>query len=705
MGRQALKTTDTSGRARALRLAGGLLALGLAALPRTVRAGDESPPAPTVTVTGKREATIRKIDRIVHNVADTPRAANGSAQDVLQATPGVSVTGDGHIAVAGNDRVTVLVDGKPTALLAGSAEERALALQTMSGADVASVEVVTNPSAAQNANGGAIVNIVLKRDRKPGAHAQLRASATDDDLWNAGASADVTRGPLSLHASAARRRDGNRKRRRSAVAWGDPEGGTGGATLQASEVFVRRVVDSAALGADVAVGPSDTLSIDARHNRRRSHPLFDVLNDVRTGAADTLFHRISLGPNEQSDDSADLAYSHRDGATALKAAVRHGTTTARVDKSYRDVYVAPPLPTAYSRGATHTTRRLDAATLDWTRAAAHGQWGAGVDLQRKVDGIDNYQAAVDPATGAETPDAGTTNGYGVTTTTRAAYLTGQVRHGRWEALLGGRAESAALRVGPDDAGRWRAFNPSLHVKYAFDSDTDATLAYRRSLQLPDPRDLDPHATYVDAQNLSRGNPGLRPQRMTSWELAANGGAGTLGGSAGAFWRTSRDTVIDARSVAGTVLVTSRRNGGNARAAGVTGSLTWKPGGRWQLGVDGGAMRVALDTPDAGTAVRQRAPTGWVNVRAAYRSGADDVTLDAHAQAAGIVPLGRTGPTSSVNLAWKHALSRTLGLTVNANDVFDGSRRTYATDAVGFRQAGFEHVVGRRVWVGFVRKFE
>ena len=705
MGRRALIKTDTSGTARVLRLAGCILAIGLAAPPRAARAGDESPAAPTVTVTGRRATTIRDIDRTIHKVADTPRAANGSAQDVLQATPGVAVTADGHIAVQGNERVTVLVDGKPSAMLSGSSEERALALQTMSGADVASVEAITNPSAAQNANGGAIVNIVLKRDRKPGAHTQLRASASDDNLWNTGASADFTRGPLSLHGSAALRRDGNRKIRRSAVAWGDPEGGTGGSTLQASDVFVRRIVDSAAAGADLALGRSDTLSIDARHNRRRSHPLFDVSNDVRSGAADTVFHRISLGPNEQSDDSADLAWSRRDGPTALKAAARHSTTTALVDKSYRDVYVAPQRPTAYSRGATRTARRLDAATLDWTRAAAHGQWGAGLDLQRKVDGIDNYQAGVDPATGAETPDAATTNGYEVTTTTRAAYVTGQVRRGRWEALLGARAEAAALRVGTSDAGCWRAFNPSLHARYAVDAGTDVTLAYRRSLQLPDPRDLDPHATYVDAQNLSRGNPGLQPQRMTSWTLDANAGGGTLGGSAGAFYRTSRDTVIDARSVAGTVLVTSKRNGGSARAAGLTGSLEWKPGGRWQLGVDGGAMWVALDTPDAGAAVRQRAPTGWINVRAAYRSGPDDVTLDAHAQAAGIVPLGRTGPTSSVNLAWKHALSRTLGLTVNANDLFDGSRRTYATDATGFRQAGFDHFIGRRVWVGFVKKFE
>ena len=59
----------------------------------------------------------------------------------------------------------------------------------------------------------------------------------------------------------------------------------------------------------------------------------------------------------------------------------------------------------------------------------------------------------------------------------------------------------------------------------------------------------------------------------------------------------------------------------------------------------------------------------------------------------------------MNLSWKRQLSRTLSLTLNANDVFDGSRRSYSTDAGTFRQAGFEHFVARRIFVGLVKKVE
>ena len=522
--------------------------LGLAALPSTARAD------PTVTVTAKKETVARQLDKTVYQIGDTPRAANGSAQDVLQATPEVAVTADGQIAVKGNTQVTVLVDGRPTALRSGSGADRAAALQTMSGADIASVEVITNPSAALNANGGAILNIVLKRNRKPGAHTQVQGSATDQGLWNAGAAGDVTRGRLSVHGNVGYRHDGTLKIRRSEI---DDQAGH---TLQMSRVFVRRVVDSAALGADYALGDADSLSASARHNRRRSRPLFDVFNEDGVG---TVYHRISDGPNEQSDDSASVSYSRQAAGTALKATLQHSATTTLVDKSYRDVFVAPVRATDYSHGATRSARRLDQATVDWSRNAAHGRWGMGLDLQDKTDDIGNYQARVAPATGAETPDPLTTNGYAVTTTVRAAYLTDRIARGRWEALLGGRAERMGLRVGPASTGHWQAFNPSLHLQYGLADGADLTLGYRRSLLMPDPRDLDPFTTYVDAQNLRRGNPGLRPQRLTSWETGLHAASAHVDGSVGAFYRTSRDTVFDARTFAGNVLITSKRNGGQA----------------------------------------------------------------------------------------------------------------------------------------------
>lgn len=662
---------------------------------------------PTVTLTARKEAVVKKLDKTVHDVSNMARAANGSAQDVLQSTPEVSVTADGQILVKGNPKVTVLVDGKPTAMMSG--DERAVALQTMSGADIASIEVITNPSAAYHANGGAILNIVLKRNRKPGAHAQLQGSATDQGLWNVGGAGDVTTKNVSVHGNLAFRRDGTLKLRRSAVDWNNPLSGQAGQALQTSEVFVRRIVESAGLGIDYALSDTDSLSLSAHHDQRRSRPLFDVLNEERTGAAETIYHRISDGPNEQSADSAGLSYSHQAQGTALKASLQRSGTVGLIDKSYSDVFVEPARATGYSHAATRSARHIRQATVDWSRASEQGQWGVGLDIQDKVDDLYNYRAAVDPSTGSATPDGNTTNGYAVTTTLAAAYLTDKIRQGNWEVLLGGRAERMALRMrqGQDtlQTGHWQAFNPSLHLQYAFSDKVDLTLSYRRSLQMPDPRDLNPFTTYVDAQNLSRGNPRLTPQILSSWEAGTNVDAQHLSGNLSGFFRTSSDTVIDARSFADNVLITSKQNGGRARSAGMTGSLDWTPDAKLRLGIDVSAYDVVLVTPDLNGLERQEGISGYMNFRAAYSVGVDDVSLDAHGQSSGIAPLGRYGATSSVNLTWKHQLTRTLSLTVNANDVFDGSRRTYSTDASTFHQAGFDHSVARRLYVGLVKKIE
>lgn len=672
------------------------LLLVIATLPMVAHAQQDEAPPQTVTVTAQKEAVIKKIDKTVYDVANQPKAANGSAQDVLQATPELSVSADGKIAVRGNAQVTLLVNGKPNAMTSGAGEETALALQTMSGADIASVEVITNPSAAYNANGGAIVNIVLKRNRKPGAHAQLRGSASNQGLWNNGADGDITRGALTLHGSVASRHDGTQKMRESAVEWHNPLSGASGQTRQTSEVFVHRVVESATLGADYTLSETESLSLSAQRNTRRSRPLFDVLNE-----GDATYHRISNGPNQQSDNNASLSYIRQNSGTALKATLQHSDTVALIDKSYRDIFIAPALATDYSHATTRSARRLTQATLDWSRPSERGQWSAGVDLQDKVDDLSNYQAAIDPATGAEMPDLNTTNAYKVKTTLAAAYVTNMIRHEKWEALLGARAESMALRVGPAaQTEHWRAINPSLHLRYAYSDKTDLTFSYRRSLQAPSALDLNPYTTYIDAQNLSRGNPHLQPQRLTSWEIGVNAEASQLSSSLSAFHRSSQDTVVDARSFADNVLITSRQNGGRAQSSGITGSLEWKPDGQLKLGTDGGIYYVMLDTPDLAAMVRQNGISAYVNVRAAYA----DLSLDAHMQSAGITPLGRYGATSSVNLVWKHAIDKTLSLTVNANDIFDGSKRTYSTDASTFRQRGFDHFVARRIYVGFVKKY-
>ncbi|MGN6424846.1 MAG: TonB-dependent receptor domain-containing protein [Asticcacaulis sp.] len=655
----------------------------------------------TITVEGKKRPVKKAIDSTTYDVSNSPKAANGTAQDVLQAVPGVSVTADGQISVKGQSQVTVLIDGKPSAVMSGP--DRAVALQTMNGSDIASVEVITDPSAAYNANGGAILNIVLKKNRNPGARGSLRAAASDQGLWNVAASGDATRGKISIHASAAFRRDGTLKYRGSSLQWRNLLTGETGATRQSSEVFIRRIVESASLGFDDDLSDKDTLSFATNYHFRRSRPWFDELNQRSDGEA---FHRISYGPNQQSDGAASLSFSHQ-GEAALKLFAQSSATIALVDKSYHNDWLTPVQPADYHHGLSKSAKRLNEVSADWSRPVAGGQWGIGADAQNEVNDLTNYQAAIDPATGAETPDANVSNRFRVATELNAAYVTRRFDAGQWQVLLGARFEAMALRLtstGYAHDTDWAALNPSLNAQYALAKTDKLTLSYRRSLQRPDPEDLNPFTTYLDAQNRARGNPDLKPQILTAYEVNEDHDGDHISRGFGVFYRVSRDTVVETRRIEdGDILLTTKQNGGRARSYGATGSLDWTPNDVWSLRSDIGAYHVSLTTPDLDGPVRQNAVSGYLNLNLSYSKGRDSVSLDGHAQSGGLWPLGQYGPTQSVNLSWTRRLSPRFSLTVNANDIFDGNKSVTRMDAATFHTRGYNHFVARRLYIGFMRR--
>ncbi|MFC4634734.1 outer membrane beta-barrel protein [Dokdonia ponticola] len=110
-----------------------------------------------VTVISKKPTIVREVDRLVFNVENTI-AATGSAWDILRRTPGVVVKQDA-LAVR-NNAVNVYINDRKLEL---SFEELQSLLESLGGDTIKSIEVITNPSAKYDAEGGAIINIVSSK--------------------------------------------------------------------------------------------------------------------------------------------------------------------------------------------------------------------------------------------------------------------------------------------------------------------------------------------------------------------------------------------------------------------------------------------------------------------------------------------------------------------------------------------------------------
>lgn len=126
-----------------------------------------------IVVAGKAPLIERKIDRIIFNVENSISLIGGTAWDAVQKSPGVRTTGDSKIMLSGNNSAKVMLNGR---MLQLSGDDLANLLKSISSADIARIEVITNPPSMYDAGGGGLINIVNKRNRIAGISGNLQGS-------------------------------------------------------------------------------------------------------------------------------------------------------------------------------------------------------------------------------------------------------------------------------------------------------------------------------------------------------------------------------------------------------------------------------------------------------------------------------------------------------------------------------------------------
>lgn len=120
-----------------------------------------------VTVSASKGIFTMNIDRKVFNVEKNLTSVGGTAVDVMKNVPSVNVDIDGNVTLR-NATPQIFVDGRPTTLT----------LDQIPADEIASIEIITNPSAKYDASGGGagILNIVMKKNRKAGYNGNISAS-------------------------------------------------------------------------------------------------------------------------------------------------------------------------------------------------------------------------------------------------------------------------------------------------------------------------------------------------------------------------------------------------------------------------------------------------------------------------------------------------------------------------------------------------
>ncbi|MDP5061298.1 MAG: carboxypeptidase-like regulatory domain-containing protein, partial [Maribacter sp.] len=122
-----------------------------------------------VTVISNKPVVKREVDRIVFNVENTV-ISQSSSWDILNQTPGVIVMGD-DLKVR-NRATTIYINNRKVQL---SSEEVRSLLENYQGENIKSIEVIHNPPASYDAEGGSILNIVTSKNLSVGYKSNVNA--------------------------------------------------------------------------------------------------------------------------------------------------------------------------------------------------------------------------------------------------------------------------------------------------------------------------------------------------------------------------------------------------------------------------------------------------------------------------------------------------------------------------------------------------
>jgi ferric enterobactin receptor len=119
-----------------------------------------------VQVTDFRRLIEQRPDGIVYNADQDATNKGTTADQLLRKVPMLTVDLDGNVQMRGNGNIKVLIDGKPSTIIAATVKD---ALKQIPSENIKSVEVITSPGAKYDAEGTAgVINIITKKNLMKG---------------------------------------------------------------------------------------------------------------------------------------------------------------------------------------------------------------------------------------------------------------------------------------------------------------------------------------------------------------------------------------------------------------------------------------------------------------------------------------------------------------------------------------------------------
>ena len=684
-----------------------------------------------VVISAKQDEVGGKMDKKTFTVEDNISQSGGSVLQTMQNLPGVTVQ-DGKVQLRGNDKVTVLIDGKQTALTGFGSQS---GLDNIPSSAIEKIEIINNPSSKYDANGNAgIINIVMKKNKQEGFNGKVGFTTGLGSLWVRQENLPTIRPQYQFTPKINPSLSLNYRKKKINVFFQADNLYT--QTLNKNEFVTRTYDDGTTInqqlkrnrntnfftskaGFDWSINQNNTLTISALFGSekiidRGDQPFFNADNTVRKRLWQFLEDEL------KTTVMATAAYQHKFKQAGHLLNIGFNYTFHREDEKYfYDNYL--PTTTGTDAFKLLSDEQVYDFNFDYIKPLKYGRIETGVKLRNRniptnMQFIPGVNSVLD------------TNAGGWATYKElipAVYGNYIFENKKWEAELGLRLEYVKIQydVNPNhntyksDGYNYTQPFPNARLAYKINDRNKISFFYNRRVDRPNEVDIRIFPKYDDAEIIKVGNPALRPQFTNSFELGykTSWDKGYL--YSAAYHRFADGTITRISSIApnSNLIYAIFQNAGRSYNTGLEVVLTQEVA-KWysfNLNLNGYHNQInafsvenKYPVPNTFSANKQEIISGNIKLNNTFHLPKNfDAQLTAIYLAPDIIPQGKIAQRFSLDLGIKKSLQKGKGeLFLNATDILNTMIIKKEIQGQGFKYISTDYYETQVIRLGYNYKF-
>jgi len=683
-------------------------------------------------VQAKKDEVSAQMDKKSYSVAENISQSGGSVLQAMSNLPSVTVSQDGKVQLRGSDKITVLIDGKQTALTGFDSQK---GLDNLPASSIERIEIINNPSSKYDANGNAgIINIVFKKNNKDGFNGKFGMSTGLGALWikkenlptirpqfqytpkfNPSLSLNYRKDKVNVYLQSDWLYTQTLNKNEFSTRFYD----TGEVIYQ--QVKRNRTTDysTAKTGVDYEFNAHNTISVSGLFNREKiddkgDNPYF--LNDFS--------NRYRLWQFVEDEvkytASATLAFVHKFQQPGHFFNINSNYYFHREDERY-DFTNILPTSTGIDAFKLLSDEHVFDLNGDYVKPLSQGRLETGFKLRRR-----NIPTNMQFFAGQNSPidvNAGGWAEYKEIIPAIYGNYVFETRRFEWEAGIRLEYVKVDYAVNPNhntyksDGYAYTQPFPTLRFTYKVNDYNKLSFFFNRRVDRPNEVDIRIFPKYDEPELIKVGNPGLKPQFTNSLELGYKNIM-----QQGSFYAAAYHRIIDgtitriATQVPGSIpLYNVFQNAGRSYNTGMELIFQQNPA-KWinytlsanvyQNTIDAFKVTNLYPAPSIFAAEKQAQVSGNVKLSSLlHLPKGFEAQVSAVYLAPDIIPQGRIESRYAVDLGIKKSLQKGRGeLFLNASDIFNTMQIRKEITGATFRIESAEYYETQVIRLGYSYKF-